>query len=83
MFFLSVFCLEKWCVYIKNLPLLPQLGGKLAGEPAALLLLKSKSATFYKVDKQPFMCNLAIHDVEPKMLLRWFSVVIVCSGRLC
>ncbi len=37
-------------------PPLPQLGGKLAGEPADVLLLKSKTAGFYKIEKLPEIC---------------------------
>ncbi len=38
------------------LSVVPQLPGKLAGEPADLLSLKSNTAAFYNIDKQPYLC---------------------------
>ncbi len=43
------------------LPSPPQLGAKLADEPSDLLWLKSKTAAFYEVDKQPYLCSWRCH----------------------
>ncbi len=65
-------------------PLLqPQFGGKLAGGPTDLLPLKSKTASFYKADKQAYLCAwLCHHSVEPKILSHTASQMFWCCDCL-
>ncbi len=59
--------------------LLPHLGDKLAGESADFLLLYSKTAASFKVDRQPYRNLQYFHT----LLLRCFGVMIVRSGQPC